>query len=84
MIEKLNRVFEKLPPEHRDIIREAFTIFIEEVINAIFKDNERIWQSIEKTWQTMKEGFERQEKENERIWQAIKVKRRMKDLINSF
>ena len=66
MIEKLNRVFEKLPPEHRDIIREAFTILIEEVINAIVKDNERIWQAIEKTWQTMKEGFERQEKENER------------------
>jgi len=72
MIEKLNRVFEKLPPEHRDIMREAFTILIEEVINAVIKDNERIWQSIEKIWQTMKEGFERQEKENERIWQAIK------------
>jgi hypothetical protein len=72
MIEKLNRVFEKLPPEHRDIMREAFTILIEEVINAVVKDNERIWQSIEKIWQTMKEGFERQEKENERIWQAIK------------
>jgi len=72
MIEKLNRVFEKLPPEHRDIMREAFTILIEEVINAVVKDNERIWQSIEKTWQTMNERFERQEKENERIWQAIK------------
>jgi len=72
MIEKLNRVFEKLPPEHRDIMREAFTILIEEVINAVIKDNERIWQSIEKTWQTMNERFERQEKENERIWQAIK------------
>jgi hypothetical protein len=71
MIEKLNRVFEKLPPEHRDIMREAFTILIEEVINAVIKDNERIWQSIEKIWQTMKEGFERQEKENERIWQNI-------------
>jgi hypothetical protein len=71
MIEKLNKVFEKLPPEHRDIIREAFTILIEEVINAVVKDNERIWQSIEKIWQTMKEGFERQEKENERIWQTI-------------
>jgi hypothetical protein len=71
MIEKLNRVFEKLPPEHRDIMREAFTILIEEVINAVIKDNERIWQSIEKIWQTMKEGFERQEKENERIWQTI-------------
>jgi hypothetical protein len=71
MIEKLNRVFEKLPPEHRDIMREAFTILIEEVINAVVKDNERIWQSIEKIWQTMKEGFERQEKENEKIWQNI-------------
>jgi hypothetical protein len=71
MIEKLNKVFEKLPPEHRDIMREAFTILIEEVINAVVKDNERIWQSIEKIWQTMKEGFERQEKENERIWQTI-------------
>ncbi|MFZ8847055.1 MAG: DUF3782 domain-containing protein [Candidatus Hydrothermia bacterium] len=71
MIEKLNRVFEKLPPEHRDIMREAFTILIEEVINAVVKDNERIWQVIEKTWQTMKERFERQEKENERIWQTI-------------
>jgi chromosome segregation ATPase len=71
MIEKLNRVFEKLPPEHRDIMREAFTILIEEVINAVIKDNERIWQSIEKIWQTMKEGFERQEKENERIWQNV-------------
>ena len=29
MIEKLNRVFEKLPPEHRDIMREVFTILIE-------------------------------------------------------
>jgi TRAP-type C4-dicarboxylate transport system substrate-binding protein len=56
MIEKLSKVFEKLPPEHRDIIREAFTILIEEVINAVVKDNERIWQSIEKIWQTMKEG----------------------------
>jgi len=71
MIEKLSRVFEKLPPEHRDIMREAFNILIEEVINAVIKDNERIWQSIEKIWQTMKEGFERQEKENERIWQNI-------------
>ena len=71
MIEKLNRVFEKLPPEHRDIMREAFTILIEEVINAVVKDNERIWQSIEKIWQTMKEGFERQEKENQKIWQNI-------------
>jgi len=71
MIEKLNRVFEKLPPEHRDIMREVFTILIEEVINAIIKDNERIWQSIEKTWQTMNERFERQERENERIWQTI-------------
>jgi hypothetical protein len=64
MIEKLNRVFEKLPPEHRDIMREAFTILIEEVINAVVKDNERIWQAI-------KEGFERQEKENQRIWKNI-------------
>jgi len=32
MIEKLNKVFEKLPPEHRDIMREAFAILIEEVI----------------------------------------------------
>jgi hypothetical protein len=71
MIEKLSRVFEKLPPEHRDIMREAFTILIEEVINAVVKDNERIWQAIEKTWQTMNERFERQEKENERIWQTI-------------
>ena len=71
MIEKLNRVFEKLPPEHRDIMREAFTILIEEVINAVIKDNERIWQSIEKIWQTMKEGFERQEKKNKRIWQNV-------------
>jgi hypothetical protein len=83
MIEKLNRVFEKLPPEHRDIMREAFTILIEEVINAIVKEiregfkkqgeeNQRIWQNIERIWQTMNERFERQEKENERIWQAIK------------
>jgi hypothetical protein len=64
MIEKLNKVFEKLPPEYRDIMREAFTILIEEVINAVIKDNERIWQAI-------KEGFERQEKENQRIWQNI-------------
>jgi hypothetical protein len=71
MIEKLSRVFEKLPPEHRDIMREAFTILIEEVINAVVKDNERIWQSIEKIWKTMNERFERQEKENERIWQTI-------------
>jgi hypothetical protein len=57
MIEKLNRVFEKLPPEHRDIIREAFTILIEEVINAIVRE--------------IRDGFEKQEKENERIWQNI-------------
>ena len=85
MIEKLNKVFEKLPPEHRDTIREAFIILIEEVINAVVKDNERIWQSIERIWQaidrlansieemrkTMNERFERQEKENQRIWQSI-------------
>jgi len=74
MIEKLNKVFEKLPPEHRDTIREAFIILIEEVINAVVKDNERIWQSIERIWQAiekMNERFERQEKENEKIWQAI-------------
>ena len=64
MIEKLNRVFEKLPPEHREIMREAFTILLEEVINAAIKDNERIWQAI-------KEGFERLEKENQRIWKNI-------------
>jgi hypothetical protein len=52
-------------------MREAFTILIEEVINAIIKDNERIWKSIEKIWQTMNERFERQERENERIWQTI-------------
>ena len=66
-------------------MREAFTILIEEVINAVVKDNERIWQSIEKIWQaidrltnaiekmekTFNERFERQEKENERIWQNI-------------
>ena len=51
-LEKLSRVFEKLPPEHRDIMREAFNILIEEVINAVVKDNERIWQAI-------KEGLER-------------------------
>jgi methyl-accepting chemotaxis protein len=67
MIEKLNKVFEKLPPEHRDTMREAFIILIEEVINAVVKDNERIWQAIEK----MNERFERQEKENERVWQNI-------------
>ena len=55
MIEKLNKAFEKLPPEHRDIMREAFTILIEEVINAVVKDNERIWQAI-------KEGFEGRKK----------------------
>ena len=82
-IEKLNKVLEKLPDEHRDIIREAFTILIEEVINAVLKENEKIWQAIregferqekenERIWQAIKEGFERQEKENERIWQAIK------------
>ena len=74
MIEKLNKVFEKLPPEHRDTIREAFIILIEEVINAVVKDNERIWQSIERIWQAiekMNERFERQEKENERVWQNI-------------
>jgi len=74
MIEKLYKVFEKLPPEHRDTIREAFIILIEEVINAVVKDNERIWQSIERIWQAiekMNERFERQEKENEKIWQAI-------------
>ncbi|MFZ8846553.1 MAG: DUF3782 domain-containing protein, partial [Candidatus Hydrothermia bacterium] len=32
----------------------------------------RIWQSIEKLENTIKEGFEKQEKENEKIWQAIK------------
>jgi hypothetical protein len=64
MIEKLNRVFEKLPPEHRDIMREAFTILIEEVINAIVKEirkgfkkqgeeNERMWQNIERIWQAI-------------------------------
>ncbi|MFZ8847039.1 MAG: DUF3782 domain-containing protein, partial [Candidatus Hydrothermia bacterium] len=54
---KLNRVFEKLPPEHRDIMREAFTILIEEVINAIVKE--------------IREGFKKQGEENERMWQNI-------------
>ncbi|MEO0224345.1 MAG: DUF3782 domain-containing protein [candidate division WOR-3 bacterium] len=89
MIEKLNKVLEKLPPEHREIMREAFTILIEEVINAIVKEirqgfseqakeNQRIWQNIERIWQSieqirkdMNERFERQEKENQRIWQNI-------------
>jgi hypothetical protein len=57
MIEKLNKVFEKLPPEHRDIMREAFTILIEEVINAIVKE--------------IREGFKKQGEENERMWQNI-------------
>ena len=57
MIEKLNKVFEKLPPEHREVIREAFIILIEEVINAIVKE--------------IREGFDRQGRENQRIWQAI-------------
>jgi len=57
MIEKLNKVFEKLPPEHRDIMREAFTILIEEVINTIVKE--------------IREGFKKQGEENERIWQNI-------------
>jgi TRAP-type C4-dicarboxylate transport system substrate-binding protein len=80
MIEKLNRVFEKLPPEHRDIIREAFTILIEEVINAIVKEIrdgfERQGKENERIWQAIKEGFERQEKENQRIWQAIEEMRK--------
>ncbi len=85
MIEKLNKVLNKLPPEYRDIMREAFEILIEEVINTIIKDNERIWQTIERVWQaiekleksiqemrkTIEEGFERQERENQRIWQTI-------------
>jgi hypothetical protein len=64
MIEKLSKVFEKLPPEHRDIMREAFTILIEEVINAIVKEirdgfkkqgeeNESMWQNIERIWQAI-------------------------------
>jgi hypothetical protein len=57
MIEKLNKVFEKLPPEHRDIMREASTILIEEVINAIVKE--------------IREGFKKQGEENERMWQNI-------------
>jgi hypothetical protein len=57
MIEKLNRVLEKLPPEHRDIMIEAFTILIEEVINAIVKE--------------IREGFKKQGEENERVWQNI-------------
>jgi hypothetical protein len=36
------------------------------------KENQRIWQNIERIWQTMNERFEKQEKENEKIWQAIK------------
>ncbi|MEO0225199.1 MAG: hypothetical protein ABIL76_08945, partial [candidate division WOR-3 bacterium] len=48
MIEKLNKVLEKLPPEDREIMMEAFTILIEEVINAIIKGNERIWQAIDR------------------------------------
>ena len=78
MIEKLNKVFEKIPPEHRDTTREAFIILIEEVINAVVKDNERIWQSIDIIWQAiekMNERSERQEKENQRIWQAIEQNR---------
>ena len=65
MIEKLSRVFEKLSPEHRDIMREAFTILIEEVINMAGN-----WRK------DMKEGFEMQEKENQRIWQAIEENRK--------
>jgi hypothetical protein len=64
MIEKLNKVFEKLPPEYRDIMREAFAILIEEVINAVVKEiregfrkqgeeNERMWQNIERIWQSI-------------------------------
>ena len=48
MIEKLNRVLEKLPPEHKDIMREAFTILIEEVINAVVKDNEEYGSQLKK------------------------------------
>jgi TPP-dependent indolepyruvate ferredoxin oxidoreductase alpha subunit len=53
------------------------------------KENERIWQaidrltkSIEETRKTVKEGFERQEKENQRIWQAIEELR--KDMKEGF
>ena len=44
-------------PKHRDIVREAFTILIEEVINAIVKE--------------IREGFKKQGEENERMWQNI-------------
>ena len=48
MIEKLSKVFEKLPPEHRDIMREAFTILIEEVINAVIKDMKEYGSQLKK------------------------------------
>jgi len=44
-------------PKHRDIMREAFAILIEEVINAIVKE--------------IREGFKKQGEENERMWQNI-------------
>ncbi|MEO0151253.1 MAG: DUF3782 domain-containing protein [candidate division WOR-3 bacterium] len=70
MIEKINKILEKLPEEYRDSIREIVEIIIKEEI-------EQNRKMIKELWKVVKEG----NKESKRVWQAInKLTERVDDL----
>ncbi|MEO0208648.1 MAG: DUF3782 domain-containing protein [candidate division WOR-3 bacterium] len=70
MIEKINKILEKLPEEYRDSIREIVEIIIKEEI-------EQNRKMIKELWKVVKEG----NKESKKVWQAInKLTERVDDL----
>ncbi|MEO0151738.1 MAG: hypothetical protein ABIL52_07080 [candidate division WOR-3 bacterium] len=62
MIEKINKILEKLPEEYRDSIREIVEIIIKEEI----EQNRRMIQEL---WDIIKEG----NKVNERLWKTVEI-----------
>ncbi|MEO0151055.1 MAG: DUF3782 domain-containing protein [candidate division WOR-3 bacterium] len=62
MIEKINKILERLPEEYRDSIREIVEIIIKEEI-------EQNRKMIQELWDIIREG----NKVNERLWKTVEV-----------
>ncbi|MEO0197333.1 MAG: DUF3782 domain-containing protein [candidate division WOR-3 bacterium] len=62
MIEKINKILEKLPEEYRDSIREIVEIIIKEEI-------EQNRKMIQELWDIIREG----NRVNERLWKTVEI-----------
>ncbi|MEO0159391.1 MAG: hypothetical protein ABIL47_02820 [candidate division WOR-3 bacterium] len=72
MIEKINKILEKLPEEYRDSIREIVEIIIKEEIEQNRKMIQELWDIIKEGNRAHNERFERLEKALIELTQAIK------------